>query len=94
MPARANIRAVHPTIADRPRSRRVGNFLEIEARNRKLGVAGEEFVMRFEAERLWQAGHKELADRVEHVAMTRGDGGGYDILSFDGNGRDRAGAAQ
>lgn len=88
-PAREDVRAVHSTIADRPRPRRLGNFLEIEARNRKLGAAGEEFAMRFEAERLWRGGHRELADRVEHVARTRGDGEGYDILSFDENGRER-----
>lgn len=87
-PAGADVRA-RPTIADRVRPRKVGNFLEIEARNRELGAAGEEFAMRFEAERLWRAGQKQLADRVEHVARTRGDGEGYDILSFDENGRER-----
>ena len=30
-----------------------------------------------------------LADRVEHVSKTKGDGLGYDILSFDANGRER-----
>ena len=45
--------------------------------------------MRFEAERLWRSGRKELADRVEHVARTRGDGEGYDISSFDENGREQ-----
>lgn len=88
-PSRTDLRHAHSTISDRSRPRRVGNFLEIEARNRKLGAAGEEFAMRFEAERLWRAGRKHLADRVEHVARTRGDGEGYDILSFDENGRER-----
>ena len=32
------------------------NYLEIEARNRSLGRAGEELVVRFEHERLWAAG--------------------------------------
>jgi hypothetical protein len=65
------------------------NFLEIEARNRKLGAAGEAFAIRFEVERLWRRGQKGLADRVEHVATTRGDGEGFDILSFDESGRER-----
>jgi hypothetical protein len=65
------------------------NYLEIEARNRRLGLAGEEFAMRFEEERLWRAGQKRLADKIEHVARTRGDGEGYDILSFEESGHER-----
>jgi hypothetical protein len=30
-----------------------------------------------------------LADRIEHVSITKGDGLGYDILSFEPNGRER-----
>lgn len=65
------------------------NYLESEARNRSLGRAGEELVLRFERERLWQAGKRKLADRVEHVAQTKGDGLGYDILSFAESGQER-----
>jgi hypothetical protein len=45
--------------------------------------------LRFEHERLWRAGQRSLADRVEHVAQTQGDGLGYDIRSFEVDGRDR-----
>jgi hypothetical protein len=38
---------------------------------------------------LHQLGHKGLADKVEHVAKTKGDGLGYDILSFDPTGREK-----
>jgi hypothetical protein len=65
------------------------NYLEIEARNRSLGRAGEEMVLRFERERLWRAGKKKLAERVDHVAESQGDGLGYDIASFEKDGRDR-----
>lgn len=65
------------------------NYLKIEADNRSLGLAGEEFVLQFERERLWRKGQKRLAERVEHVVRTQGDGLGYDILSFEENGRDR-----
>jgi Domain of unknown function (DUF3883) len=67
----------------------VVNYLEREARNRDLGAAGEEFTLRFEAQRLWLAGRKELADRVEQVSRTRGDAAGYDVLSFEETGRER-----
>jgi hypothetical protein len=65
------------------------NYLEMEARNQSLGRAGEEFVVEFERQRLWKAGCKQLSDRVEHVAVSEGDGLGYDVHSFDESGRDR-----
>jgi hypothetical protein len=65
------------------------NYLEIEARNRSLGRAGEDLVLRFEHERLWRAGKRNLADRIEHVARTKGDHLGYDIQSFEIDGNDR-----
>jgi hypothetical protein len=77
-------------IADAPRPPRpIANYLEIEARNRRLGLAGEEFAIRFEEERLWRAGQKQLAAKIEHIARTRGDGAGYDILSFEESGEER-----
>lgn len=78
------------SIADSPLlPRQPTNYLEVEARNRRLGLAGEDFAMRFEAERLWSVGQKRLADRIEHVARTRGDAEGYDILSFEKSGEER-----
>lgn len=65
------------------------NYLEIEARNEALGFAGEKLVLEFEHERLWRHGKKDLANRIEHIADTRGDGFGFDILSFEMDGRDR-----
>lgn len=65
------------------------NYLEIESRNQTLGLAGEKLVLEFEHKRLWQAGKKDLANRVEHVADTTGDHLGFDIKSFETNGRDR-----
>lgn len=65
------------------------DYLERESRNRSLGLAGERFVAEFESRRLHAAGHRVLADRVEHVALTRGDGIGFDVLSFEPNGRER-----
>jgi hypothetical protein len=65
------------------------NYLEAEMRNRDIGLAGEELAMRYEHERLWRAGKKNLANRIEHVARSRGDGLGFDILSFETTGRER-----
>lgn len=65
------------------------DYIAREARNTSLGIAGEEFVVRFEHWRLNQLGMTTLADRVEHVSQTKGDGLGYDVLSFDASGRER-----
>lgn len=65
------------------------DYLEREAHNRALGLAGEEFVVNYERARLLSEGRERLAADVEHVAVTQGDGTGYDILSFDATGRER-----
>lgn len=74
---------------DRPPPRRKVNYLKIEAQNRSLGSAGEEFVVRYEIARLIAAGKDSLANKVEQVSETIGDGLGYDVLSFDENGKER-----
>jgi Domain of unknown function (DUF3883) len=65
------------------------NYLELESRNRTLGLAGEEMIIHFAHERLWRAGKRTLAERLEHVSTTQGDHLGYDIHSFEEDGRDR-----
>jgi Domain of unknown function (DUF3883) len=65
------------------------DYFEREARNRSLGKAGELFIVQYEQWRLVQLGVGQLADRVEHVADTQGDGLGYDVLSFEMDGRER-----
>lgn len=65
------------------------DYLAREARNRDLGLAGEEFVARFEAERLHRAGRRRLSESIDHVSKSRGDGLGYDILFFEEDGRER-----
>ena len=65
------------------------DYLAIEAANRSLGAAGEEFVVRFEVARLVSAGRERLAGQVERVSETRGDGLGYDVLSFETSGQER-----
>ncbi len=71
-----------------PRARSV-DYLAMEAANRSLGSAGEIFVVRFEIARLLRAGKDKLADKVERVSETKGDGLGYDVHSFEDSGQDR-----
>jgi hypothetical protein len=65
------------------------DFVKLDAENRSLGKAGEKFIAEFEAKRLWDIGKKKLSQRVELVSETKGDGIGYDILSFEENGTER-----
>ena len=65
------------------------DYLAQETRNRSLGRAGELFVLELEARRLHTAGKKALSERIEHVAATQGDGLGYDVRSFEEDGRER-----
>jgi hypothetical protein len=57
-----------------------------DRRNRRLGLAGEEFVVDYERSALANAGRADLAERIRHVARDEGDGAGYDVLSFTPDG--------
>jgi len=60
-----------------------------DARNRALGLAGEELVLQFERGQLRQMGRDDLARRVRWTSREDGDGAGYDIESFTVEGRPR-----
>ncbi|HEY3813334.1 MAG TPA: DUF3883 domain-containing protein [Caulobacteraceae bacterium] len=62
---------------------------ERDFRNRALGKAGEETVLHFERNRLQAEDRADLARKVRWVAQEDGDGAGYDIRSFDRQGRER-----
>lgn len=62
------------------------NFELQSARARRLGALGEELVVRNEKQQLVKSGRADLAKKVKHVAKERGDGAGYDVLSFSEDG--------
>jgi hypothetical protein len=62
---------------------------ERDAHNRALGANGEERVFHSERHRLIGLGREDLARRVRWVAREDGDGAGYDIRSYSGDGRER-----
>lgn len=66
------------------------DFVRLDAENRKLGLRGEEFVVELEQRRLHDDERRQdLSRKVRWVARDDGDGLGYDIASFEGNGRPR-----
>lgn len=60
-----------------------------DERNRALGRAGEELALEHERFTLRQNGRGDLARKVRWVSDEDGDGAGYDIASFDPDGRAR-----
>ena len=65
------------------------NYLHQEAQNQSLGNAGETLILAYERSRLERLGRDNLARNVEQVSKTVGDHLGYDIHSYEENGRDR-----
>lgn len=63
--------------------------IQRDFRNRQLGRAGEEFVLHLERRRLVSADRDDLARKVRWVAMEDGDGAGFDVASFDPDGKER-----
>jgi len=86
-------------VADQQTSRRRKQYIARkvdfemhEGRNRRLGLKGEELVVNLEKGRLIDEGRSDLAQRIERISLTQGDGAGYDILSilsFDADGAER-----
>jgi hypothetical protein len=80
---------IAPRRADVERLVRKFDPVERDFRNRKLGRDGEEMVFNFERQRLRQLDRPDLARKVKWISEELGDGAGYDILSFDGKGKER-----
>lgn len=64
------------------------DYSERDARNRALGLAGEKSVIAFEHAKVLQTTSAAKVKDIRHVALIEGDGAGYDILSFDFEGRE------
>ncbi|MDP3197106.1 DUF3883 domain-containing protein [Tabrizicola sp.] len=87
-----------PTLSNQPQPKELEQMLRIarkfdvagrDARNRALGRAGEDRVLRHERAVLRASGRDDLARRVRWVSEADGDGAGYDIASFTPEGRTR-----
>ena len=66
---------------------RTVNFIQNNIDNKRLGDLGELWVLKYEIEKLRQSGLHSLVGKIKHTAKDEGDGTGYDIQSFDGNGQ-------
>jgi hypothetical protein len=68
-------------------ARKSPDYSAKDAADRQLGFAAELAVLEREKNRLEAAGRKDLAEKIVHVSKVEGDGAGYDIRSFDTEGR-------
>ena len=64
------------------------DFAKWEAQRKRIGDRGEALVLAMEKERLLRAGKPALAARIDHVS-SRNPSVGFDILSFDEDGKER-----
>lgn len=87
-----------PTLSNQPPPEELEQMLFIarkfdvaarDQRNRELGRAGEERVLEHERSILRSAGRNDLARQIRWVSQEDGDGAGYDIASFEPEGRAR-----
>lgn len=60
------------------------DFNTVNKNKKKLGTFGEMLIVKDEIEKLSELG---IEKEVEHVAITKGDGLGYDVVSYDENGK-------
>lgn len=62
------------------------NYIEKAKFQNEIGFIGECYVIDYEKRNLIQSKRNDLAEKVEHISITKGDGLGFDILSFKTNG--------
>jgi hypothetical protein len=65
---------------------RITNHTQNNIENKRIGDLGEIWVLKHEKDFLEKNGNNKLADKVTHSAKNKGDGLGYDILSYHLNG--------
>ena len=85
-----DIKKVEPPIIKRKKSaskeKNVTKDTNYERRHKnlkKIGDIGEELTIKIEKSRLESEGRSDLANKIEHISKTIGDGLGYDIKSFE-----------
>lgn len=64
------------------------DFNKLNVAKKKTGDLGESIVLNYEIQRLKNVGRNDLASKVEHTSLLKGDGFGYDIMSFTEDGQE------
>lgn len=65
------------------------NYIGEAIKNNEIGFHGERFVFEFEKKYLIKNNREYLSKKVTHVSHDKGDGDGYDILSYNLDGSEK-----
>lgn len=65
------------------------NRIKKQANDMRIGLAGEKMVIEYEKKRLADLGRYDLISDIVHTSQEVGDGTGFDIISFDKDGKKR-----
>ncbi|AYE33647.1 DUF3883 domain-containing protein [Clostridium septicum] len=71
-----------PSVKIKEKGRKI-NYDKKSRRNKKKGDIGEEAVVLLEKNKLMELGRVDLSEQVEWVSKEKGDGLGYDIISWN-----------
>ncbi|VDG31923.1 hypothetical protein [Lactobacillus casei str. Zhang] [Lactiplantibacillus mudanjiangensis] len=75
-----------PKLKSKTSSKRVSinkpDYEKKERENSKIGFSGELLMLAYEKKQLVDANRPDLADKVQQVSETKGDGLGYDVISY------------
>ena len=63
------------------------NYIQNSIDNMYLGNLGEKWVMEYEKNKLNASKNYNLVDKIKHIAIAEGDGTGFDIESYDNEGK-------
>ena len=88
-PSQPRTRGAPPPPEKTYRAPRKVDWSALNQKGAVTGMKGEDVALAIEQEYLRSVGRKDLADRVSNHAQTKGDGLGYDILSFFVDGREK-----
>ncbi|MGX7043473.1 MrcB family domain-containing protein [Leuconostoc holzapfelii] len=62
------------------------DYVTLQKQNSMIGFLGEKIVLNYEQRKLKE--YPSLSEKIKHVSQTRGDGLGFDILSFNTEGQE------
>lgn len=62
------------------------DFLKLNEIKKQIGDIGEQIVLLYEQQRLINSNKAELAKKIEHSSAIKGDGLGYDLISYEVSG--------
>lgn len=82
-----DLELINPELQTSEQERSKIDHIEKELKNKRLGDLGELFIIKNEVLFLKENGRDDLAQKVVHVAKELGDFEGYDILSYDLDGK-------